>query len=115
MNSEFNISPCPNGVIGVQQSLRVHIAYRIKSPLEKTKENTTDLPHTIRVKLTGDGTSIARGLNVVNFAFTILEEGTKAQSVAGNHTVAIMKVSESYDELISGLEVSCHSKRVRKC
>ena len=99
MNSKFNISPCPNGIIGVQQSLRVRIAYHIKSLLEKTKENT-DLPSNIRVKLTGDGTRIARGLNVVNFAFTILEEGAKAQSVAGNHTIAIMKVSESYDELI---------------
>ena len=110
MNSEFDISPCPNGVIGVQQSLRVRIAYRIKSLLEKTKENA-DLPNTIRVKLTGDGTRIARGLNVVNIAFTILEEGAKARSVAGNHTVAIMKVSESYDELISGLKDICEEAR----
>ena len=35
---------------------------------------------------------------MVNFAFTILEEGSRAQSVLGNHTVAIMKVSETYDE-----------------
>ena len=110
MNSKFNISPCPNGIIGVQQSLRVRIAYHIKSLLEKTKENT-DLPSNIRVKLTGDGTRIARGLNVVNFAFTILEEGAKAQSVAGNHTIAIMKVSESYDELVSGLTDICQEAR----
>ena len=94
--------------MGVQQSLRVHIAYHIKSLLEKTKENT-DLPSTIRVKLTGDGTRIARGLNIVNFAFTI--EGAKAQSVAGNHTIAIMEVSESYDELVSGLKDICQEAR----
>ena len=110
MNSEFDISPCPNKVIGVQQSLRVRLAYRIQSLIEKTKENT-DLSSTIRVKLTGDGTKIARGLNVVNFAFTLLEEGTKARSVAGNHTIAIMKVSESYDELISGLKDVCQEAR----
>ena len=110
MNSEFEISPCPNEIIGVQQSLRVRIAYRIKSLLEKTKENA-DLPNTIRIKLTGDGTRIARGLNVVNVAFTILEEGTKARSVAGNHTIAIMKVSESYDELIKGLRDICQEAR----
>ncbi len=31
------------------------------------------------------------------FAFTILEEGQLACSAKGNHTVAILKVSESYD------------------
>lgn len=41
-----------------------------------------------RIKLTGDGTLIARGVNVVNIAFTILE-GQRACSVSGNHTVAI--------------------------
>ena len=103
MNSKFDISPCPNGIIEVQQSLRVCIAFHIKSLSEKTKKNT-DLPSTIKVKLTGDGTRIARGLNVVNFAFTILEEGAKAQSVAGNHTIAIMKVS-------SGLKDICQEAR----
>ena len=54
----------------------------------------------IRIKLTGDGTRIARGLNIVKFAFTILEEGS---SVLGNHPMAIMKVPETYDELINRL------------
>ena len=51
------------------------------------------------------------GLNVVSVAFTILEEGTKARSVAGNHTIAIMKVSESYKELIKGLRDICQEAR----
>ena len=106
MNSKFNISPCPNGIIGVQQSLRVRIAYHIKSLLEKTKENTY-----YQSEIDGDGTRIARGLNIVNFAFTILEEGAKAQSVTGNHAIAIMKVSELYDELISGLKDICQEAR----
>ena len=103
MNSKFDISPCPNGIIEVQQSLRVCIAFHIKSLSEKTKKNS-DLPSTIKVKLTADGTRIARELNVVNFAFTILEEGAKAQSVVGNHTIAIMKVS-------SGLKDICQEAR----
>ena len=53
------------------------------------------------------GTRIARGFNVVNFAFTILVEGGRATSVLGNHTVAILKVSETYDELINGLQDIC--------
>ena len=62
------------------------------------------LSDTIRIKLTGDGTRIARGLNIVNIAFTIIEEKQKACSVFGNYTVAILKVSENYEELASGLK-----------
>jgi len=43
----------------------------------------------------------------VNVAFTIIEEGARARSVAGNHTIAIMKVSETYDELVKGLQDIC--------
>ena len=35
---------------------------------------------------------------VVNFAFTVLEEGEKAMSIRGNHSLAILEVSESYDD-----------------
>lgn len=55
----------------------------------------------------GDGTRIARGLNIVNVAFTILEEGSKAHSILGNYTVAILKASETYDELALGLQDIC--------
>ena len=49
----------------------------------------------------------------MNLAFTILEEGSQAQSVLGNHTVAIMKVSETYDELINGLQDICRGRVYR--
>ena len=58
------------------------------------------------IKLTGDGTLIARGLNVVNIAFTIIE-GDRACSVSGNHTVAILKVSEDYENLLEELQDIC--------
>ena len=50
----------------------------------------------LRVKLTGDGTNIGKHLHVVNFAFTVLEEGDKAYGASGNHCIAIFKESESY-------------------
>ena len=53
----------------------------------------------VRVKLTGDGTNIGKHLHVVNFAFTILDEGDMAYSAAGNHCIAIFKESERYDSL----------------
>ncbi len=36
---------------------------------------------------------------VINFTFTLLNEGSLAQSVTGNHTLAILQISEKYDAL----------------
>ena len=58
----------------------------------------------IRIKLTGDGTKIGKRLHVVNFAFTLLDEGEKAYSASGNHCVAIIKEPESYEALKPALE-----------
>ena len=44
---------------------------------------------TVRVKLTGDGTNIGKHLHVVNFTFTILDEGDLVYGAAGNHCIAI--------------------------
>lgn len=84
----------------MQQRIIFHITQFAKQYNALNKQ----VPNTIRVKLTGDGTQIARGLNVVNFAFTICEEGQLSCSAKGNHTVAILKVSENYDDLAAGLK-----------
>ena len=51
---------------------------------------------TVHVKLTCDGTRLGKHLHVVNFAFTILDEGSKAHGPTGNHCIAIFKEEESY-------------------
>lgn len=38
-------------------------------------------------------------MHVVNFAFTLLEEGDKAYGASGNHCIAIFKESESYSSM----------------
>ena len=58
----------------------------------------------VRVKLTGDGTNIGKRLHVVNFGFTILDEGELAYSAAGNHCIAIFKETEDYDSLKKALQ-----------
>ena len=58
----------------------------------------------VKVKLTGDGTNIGKHLHVVNFVFTILDEGEKACTASGNHCIAILKESESYDAMKLGLK-----------
>jgi len=72
--------------------------------VEQNERKGTTTPSTIRIKLKGDGTQIGRGLNVVNIAFTIIDEGEKAFSVQGNYSIAIMKIGEKYEELAAGLE-----------
>ena len=70
-------------------------------------EKAPNIPSTIRIKLTGDITQIARGLSVVNIGFTVLEGQNRACSAFGNHSIAILKVSEKYEELVAGLEDIC--------
>ena len=46
----------------------------------------------------------------MNIAFTILEEGDQASSVLGNHSVAIFKMAENYQNLAAALE-DIHNER----
>ena len=57
----------------------------------------------MRVKLSGDGTRIGKRLNVVNFTFTLIDEGYKAYACEGNHILAIFKDEEDYNSLKSAL------------
>ncbi len=41
---------------------------------------------------------------MVNFTYTLLDEGSKAYSYEGNHPLAIFKASESYETLKNALE-----------
>ena len=104
LDSQTTVQCAPNGIVGVQQSLRTHLTARLTKLVEHCRKDGTELPDTICVKLTGDGTLIARGLTVVNVAFTILDEGQRACSVCGNYSLGIFKVSESYDNLVLALE-----------
>lgn len=103
LNSAYDILDIPNGIVGVQQSLRRRLRFHVTKLEERYREANKLLPRTIRVKLTGDGTQIARGFTVVNFAFTILEEETHG-AASGNHSLAIFKVAENYDDLAAALQ-----------
>lgn len=107
LNSQFRIYNSPNNIIGVQHSLRERILQRLTYFIHKKTEEGVDIPSTIKIKLTGDGTTIGRAFNVINIAFTIIDEGRKAQSVVGNYSVAILKIEEKYEELAAGLQDIC--------
>ncbi len=105
LNKLWSIRPTPNGICGVQQSLEDRLRARV-SYLHKTAP--ADAPFrankTLNVKLSGDGTNIGKRLHVVNFTFTLLEEGARAYASEGNHTLAIFKSQESYEKLGDALE-----------
>ncbi|CAH3115767.1 unnamed protein product, partial [Pocillopora meandrina] len=71
LNSDWNLKPTPGDAEGVQlgfaESLQKHIV-----KLQKNGEINDG--ETIKIKLSGDGTNIGKGLTVVNFTFTILHE-----------------------------------------
>ena len=48
----------------------------------------------VRVKLSGDGTCVGKRLHVVNFTFTLLDEGSKAHSADGNYCLAMFRQKE---------------------
>ena len=88
-------------------AIKQHILKRLEVLIFKNTEEGINTPNTIRIKFTGDGIQIDRELKVINFAFTILDEGERALLVAGNYSVAIMKTGESYDDLAKGIEDIC--------
>ena len=61
----------------------------------------------VRIKLSGDGTYIGKRLHVVNFTFTILDEGRRAFSVEGNYCLAIIQAEESYEGMKTALADIC--------
>ena len=109
LNKEFDITSAPNGITGVQQSLVARVEARLRHLIIKMSDI-----HKIRIKLTGDGTQIARGLTIINVAFTVLEEGNEATSVTGNHSVAIFKMAENYENLAAALEDICNEGKQLK-
>ena len=42
-------------------------------------------------------------MHLINFTFTLLDEVETRNSAAGNHTLAILKASKTYDDLQNGL------------
>ena len=78
--------------------MKKHVLLHLEVLIHENYEEGIDTPHIKRIKLTGDGTQIGRELKVINFAFTIIQEGKKALSVAGNYSLAILQTGESYDD-----------------
>ena len=94
----------PSGSEGVQQSLKDRLATKIFCPMDKDPPDTPFLVNKmVSVKLSGDGTRIGKRLHIVNFTFTLLNEGDAAYSSEENHPLAIFKDPEDYNSLSQAL------------
>ena len=112
MNSKSVIYPITGKVAGVRQStlgqLNKTITYLGKA-YQFFKQNQN-----IRVKLTGDGTSISHSMHCVVIAFSVIREGANPNSSGGNHTVDILNTTEAYDYLSeSSKEVTDEIKDIK--
>ena len=100
LNSEWNLKPTPGDAEGVQlgfaESLPKHIVR-----LQKNGEINDG--ETIKIKLSGDGSNIGKGLTVVNLTFTILHEKDVAMREKGNYILAVIKSTVTCDNLRDNL------------
>ena len=104
LNKLWNIKPTPYGTIGLQQSLEDRLRIRVAHLIEVSNPDAPFLQNkTLRVKLSGDGTNVGKRLHLINFTFTLLDEGSSVHSSQGNHLLAILKEPEKYDTLKIGL------------
>lgn len=100
LNKKWNIRSTPNGIVGVQQSLEDRLRVRLRHLINASDESAEfRQKKELHVKLSGDGTCIGKRLHVVTFAFSLLEEGSKAHSFEGNHILAVFRAPEDYDSL----------------
>ena len=94
LSSLWNISTTPDGS-GVQQSLETRLHDRLTHLIKSTPEDADFKTEKLWVKLSGDGTNMGKHLHVVNFTFTILDEGQKAYTAEGNYSLAIFREQEN--------------------
>jgi hypothetical protein len=84
----------------------------IVSEDDQVQQSVPFRDHIIHVKLSADGTNIGRNLKLLNFTFTILNEGARAKRATGNYTLGIYEIeneqhaslTECFKELIEEFE-----------
>ena len=96
------IYPTPGRLKGVQQSLKERLVKRIEN-LAKNDEKY-NIRQYIKVKITGDGTSVSRSMHLVVIAFTLVEDEPNPNAPKGNHTIALLNTMEEYDNLVEALD-----------
>lgn len=100
INANWKLAPTPGEADGIQSSFKDSIKEQVKRL--KDRGDFQD-GNKIKIKLSGDGTNIGKRLKIVNFTYTILDEKEIAMNEQGNYILAIVKTTETYDNLRESL------------
>lgn len=92
-----------NNEMGVFMSAEHKLRFRLEQFFKRKYKFGINDPDTkfkdpiIHVKLGADGTNIGRNLKLLNFTFTLINEGAKSKGASGNYTLGIFEIeSENY-------------------
>lgn len=96
------IHSTPGKLKGVQQSLKERLERRVEH-LVRTN-NKYCKSQCLKVKITGDGTSVSCSMHLVVIAFTLVEDEPQPNAPKGNHTIALINTTEDYDNLVEALD-----------
>ena len=90
INAAVNISPLSTGYyIDPVMYIKLRLTHYLKysTPALETKNK-------IWIKLSADGTSLSRNVKIVNFVFSIINEGIKAATATGSYRIAAFKIEK---------------------
>ena len=80
------------------------IKFRITKFFKDMSNETLHLNKKIRIKLSCDGTQLSRNVSIVNFVFSIINEGKKAATASGNYRIGAFRIlKESYETIYNWL------------
>lgn len=97
INSMFQIY---ENEMGVYVSLKDKLLLRLQNYYDNNQDEFLGEERTLHIKLGADGTNIGRNLKLLNFTFTIINEGAKAKTANGNYTIGIFEIeNENYEAI----------------
>ena len=106
LNEICHVDPTPGSAEGAQMSFTGLLRARAQDLISRDKK-TNWKQHPIQVKISGDGARMTRNSSFILISFSLLHvhvpAGDDVMSASGNHTVATVKGSESYNTLKEAL------------
>ena len=103
LNEICHVNPTPGTAEGAQLSFTHLLEERI-SDLVAQHPETDWTSQPIKIKISGDGVKMTRNTSFTLLSFSLLQNGNQVMSASGNHTIAIVKGSESYETIKESFE-----------
>lgn len=95
LNRKSTIKPVPGRLQGVQQSIRDCLE-KILTSVQKVNQSFC-CNREVRVKISGDGTTVSQSVHLIVIAFVIIYDETIANSPNDHYTIALVNCKENYE------------------